>query len=74
MGLLGMIRESMFGKQKDPWREMPLSTFFSEGWFEPWYYYPRSTTGALLSGSKRSSLASREPSSDSPNSFRLREN
>jgi len=46
MGLLGMIRESMFGNQRDPWKEMPLSTFFSEGWLEPWYYYPRSTTGA----------------------------
>jgi len=25
---------------------MPLSTFFSEGWLEPWYTCPRSTTGA----------------------------
>ena len=32
MGLLGMIRESMFGNQRDPWNEMPPSTFFSEGW------------------------------------------
>ncbi len=46
MGLLGMIRESMFGNQKDSWKAMPLSTFFSEGWFEPWYSDPRSTTGA----------------------------
>jgi hypothetical protein len=46
MGLLGMIRESMFGNQRDPWKAMPLSTFLSEGWLEPWYYYPRSTTGA----------------------------
>ena len=46
MGLLGMIRESMFGNQKDRWKAMPLSTFFSEGWLEPWYSDPRSTTGA----------------------------
>jgi hypothetical protein len=46
LGLLGMIRESMWGNQKDRWKTMPLSTFFSEGWLEPWYYYPRSTTGA----------------------------
>jgi hypothetical protein len=26
---------------------MPLNTFFSDGWLEPWYSYPRSTTGAL---------------------------
>jgi hypothetical protein len=45
-GLLGMIRESMFGNQKDAWKAMPLSTFFTEGWFEPWYSDPRSTTGA----------------------------
>ena len=46
MGLLGLIRESMFGNQRDPWKAMPLSTFFSEGWLEPWYTCPRSTTGA----------------------------
>ena len=45
-GLLGMIRESMFGNQKDAWKAMPLNTFFSDGWLEPWYSYPRSTTGA----------------------------
>jgi len=46
MGLLGLIGESMFGNRSDLWRPLPLSTFFSEGWLEPWYYYPRSTTGA----------------------------
>jgi hypothetical protein len=45
-GLLDMVRESMFGNKRDPWKKMPLSTFFSEGWLEPWYYYPRSTTGS----------------------------
>ena len=45
VGLLGMIRESMFGNQSDLWRPVPLSTFFSEGWLKPWYNYPRSTTG-----------------------------
>ncbi len=36
-----MIRESMFGNQRDPWEAMPLRTFFTEGWNEPWYYYPQ---------------------------------
>jgi hypothetical protein len=46
-GLLGMIRDSMFGNQKDAWEAMPLNTFFSDGWLEPWHSYPRSTTGAV---------------------------
>jgi hypothetical protein len=41
-----MIRESMFGIQRDPWIAMPSSTFLSEGWFEAGYYCPRSTAGA----------------------------
>ena len=46
MGLLSLIGESMFGNRSDLWRPLPLSTFFSEGWLEPWYRYPRSSTGA----------------------------
>jgi hypothetical protein len=46
-GLLGMIRESMFGSQKDAWKATPLNTLISEGWLEPWHSYPRSTTGVL---------------------------
>jgi hypothetical protein len=44
--LLSVIRESMFGNRTDKWKAMPLSTLFSDGWLEPWYSYPRSTTGA----------------------------
>jgi hypothetical protein len=46
MGLLGMVRESMWGNHSDLWRPLPLSTFFSDGWAQPWYTYPRSSTGA----------------------------
>ena len=45
-GLLGMIRESMRGDHKELWRPLSLSTFFSDGWLDPWYTYPRSSTGA----------------------------
>jgi hypothetical protein len=44
--LLGMVHESMWGNQSDLWRPLPLSTFFSDGWAQPWYTYPRSSTGA----------------------------
>ncbi|MGC1719271.1 MAG: hypothetical protein WA746_09805, partial [Isosphaeraceae bacterium] len=50
MGLLGLIGESIFGNRSDLWRPLPLSTFFSEGWLEPWYPCPRSTTGAPRQG------------------------
>jgi hypothetical protein len=50
VGLLGMIRESMFGNQSDLWRPVPLNTFFSEGWLKPWYNYSRSTTGVIRGG------------------------
>jgi hypothetical protein len=45
-GLLDLIRESMFAKRDDLWRPLPLRTFFSEGWNEPWSASPRSSTGA----------------------------
>ena len=50
MGLLGLIGESIFGNRSDLWRPLPLGTFFSEGWLEPWYPCPRSTTGAPRQG------------------------
>jgi hypothetical protein len=45
-GLLDLIRESMFAKRDDLWRPLPLRTFFSEDWNEPWSASPRSSTGA----------------------------
>ena len=46
MGLLEMIRESMFAKRDALWRPLSVRTFFSEGWNEPWSASPRSSTGA----------------------------
>jgi hypothetical protein len=45
-GLLDLIRESMFAKRDDLWRPLPVRTFFSEGWNEPWSATPHSSTGA----------------------------
>jgi hypothetical protein len=47
----GVILESIFGKS-DPnaWRPLPLSTFFSEGWFEPWVPSPQGSGGAPRQG------------------------
>jgi hypothetical protein len=50
MGPLGLIAESVFGNANDPWRPLPLRTFFSEGWFEPWNYPPASSGGAPRQG------------------------
>lgn len=50
MGLLDLIRESMFANRDDLWRPLPLRTFFSEGWNEPWSRNPRSSTGAPRQG------------------------
>ncbi|HKM52521.1 MAG TPA: hypothetical protein VJY33_03865 [Isosphaeraceae bacterium] len=38
MSLLETITDSLFGDVYAPgrWRPLPLRTFFSEGWFEPW--------------------------------------
>lgn len=49
-GLLGLIGESNFGNRSDLWRPLSLGSFFSEGWFEPWYTCPRSSTGAPRQG------------------------
>jgi hypothetical protein len=51
MGLFDTIINSIFGKP-DPntWRPLPLSTFFSEGWFEPWVPSPNGSGGAPRQG------------------------
>ena len=38
MGLLDTVTESLFGDvyAEGRWRPLSLSTFFSEGWLEPW--------------------------------------
>ena len=38
MSLWDTITDSLFGDVYAPgrWRPLPLRTFFSEGWFEPW--------------------------------------
>jgi hypothetical protein len=47
MGLFDTITESLFGDVYAPgtWRPLPLSTFFSEGWFEPWAAAPAGRDG-----------------------------
>ena len=47
MGLLDTITESLFGDvyAEGRWRPLPLSTFFSEGWFEPWAAAPSGREG-----------------------------
>jgi hypothetical protein len=47
----GVILESIFGKP-DPnaWRPLLLSTFFSEGWLEPWVPSPSGSGGAPRQG------------------------
>ena len=49
-GLVGLIRESLFGTRGDLWRPLTLGTFFSEGWNEPWRASPRSTTDTPRQG------------------------
>jgi hypothetical protein len=46
-----IIWESIFGKP-DPncWRPLPFSTFFSEGWDEPWVPSPNGSGGAPRQG------------------------
>ena len=42
-----VILESIFGQpDPDTWRPLPLSTFFSEGWHEPWVPSPSGSGGA----------------------------
>src|SRR5262245_2353623 len=46
-GLLDVICESIFGEASvDGWRPLSLSTFFSEGWDEPYAKSPDGTNGA----------------------------
>jgi hypothetical protein len=51
LGFCDTVAESIFGKP-DPssWRPLPLSTFFSEGWDEPWVPSPRGSGGAPRQG------------------------
>jgi hypothetical protein len=46
VGWLDMLAESLCGNRHDLWRPLPLSAFFTEGWRDPWYSPPHSTTGA----------------------------
>ena len=50
MGPIDVIFESLFGDANDPWRPLPLSTFFTEGWLEPWDYPTSSSGGAPRQG------------------------
>jgi hypothetical protein len=46
-----VILQSIFGKpDADSWRPMPISTFFSEGWLEPWVPSPNGSGGAPRQG------------------------
>ncbi len=48
-GLLGIVGASLIGNleaRTDLWRPLPLRTFFSEGWLEPWRHQPLSSGGA----------------------------
>lgn len=47
MGPLEVIRESIFGAASvDDWQPLSLSTFFSEGWDQPYVRSPEGTNGA----------------------------
>jgi hypothetical protein len=46
-----VILQSIFGEtDPDDWRPLPLSTFFSEGWREPWVPSPSGSGGAPRQG------------------------
>ncbi|MBV8487091.1 MAG: hypothetical protein JO161_02315, partial [Planctomycetaceae bacterium] len=47
MSLWDTITDSLFGDVYAPgrWRPLPLRTFFSEGWFEPWASGPAGQDG-----------------------------
>ena len=49
-GLLDLIGESMFGNATDRWRPLPINTFFSEGWVDPWGKPPAASSGAPRQG------------------------
>ncbi|MGC8638818.1 MAG: hypothetical protein ACP5XB_02935 [Isosphaeraceae bacterium] len=47
MGPLAVIKESLFGAaSKDDWQPLSLSTFFSEGWDQPFVRSPKGTNQA----------------------------
>lgn len=47
LGLFDTMAESLFGDVYAPnrWRPLPLSTFFTEGWLEPWANAPAGRKG-----------------------------
>jgi hypothetical protein len=47
---LEMVEESFFGDPTDPWSPLSLSTFFSEGWNEPFDYPVNGSGGAPRQG------------------------
>lgn len=50
-GLIATIRNSIFGKgDVESWRPLPISTFFTEGWNEPWVPSPKGSGGAPRQG------------------------
>ena len=49
-GLFDLFGESMFGNAVDRWRPLPLNTFFSEGWLDPWGKPPGGSSGAPRQG------------------------
>ena len=47
MGPIDVIAESIFGEASvDEWQPLSLSTFFSQGWDQPWAKSPAGTNGA----------------------------
>ena len=50
MGFFDLISESMLGNSADRWRPLPLTTFFSEGWLDPWGRPPGGSGGAPRQG------------------------
>ncbi len=47
MGPIDVIAESIFGEASvDEWQPLSLSTFFSQGWDQPWVRSPEGTNGA----------------------------
>lgn len=50
-GFFAVARESIFGPADDPpWQPLPLRTFFTEGWRDPWIAPPNGSGGAPRQG------------------------
>ena len=50
LSFLEVVEESFFGDPTDPWRPLSLSTFFTEGWNEPFDYPVDGSGGAPRQG------------------------